>query len=221
MRYNSYMNKILIILVIVLLVALVGWIAASWYSVSGIEEPSFTVLKKADEYEIRTYDSYIVAETTVTSDNARDARNEGFRIIADYIFGNNVSQDKITMTAPVLDSSDVSEQIAMTAPVLDESDGETHTIAFVMPSKYTLDTLPTPVSDKVNIRQVPSYQVAVRTYSWYPSESRDVKAWQSLTTALEADDVQTTGNAQYAYYNPPLSFPLYLRNEVHIPVSVK
>jgi hypothetical protein len=215
------MNKIIIIAVIVLLVLLITWIAASWYSVRGIEEPNYTIVQKTDEYEIRTYDSYIVAETTVTSDSAREARNEGFRIIADYIFGNNVSQDKIAMTAPVLDSSDVSKKIAMTAPVLDESDGETHTIAFVMPSKYTLDTLPAPVSDKVNIRQVPSYQVAVRTYSWYPSESRDAKAWQSLTTALEEDDVQTTGNAQYAYYNPPLSFPLFLRNEVHIPVLVK
>lgn len=214
------MDKLIIASFIVLLILLLIWITVSWYSVRGIEEPNYTVLSSTDTYEIREYDSYIVAETTIASGSARDARNEGFRIIADYIFGNNVSQDKISMTAPVLDSTKVSEKITMTAPVFDESDENAHTIAFVMPSKYTMDTLPQPVSDKITLREVPSYSVAVREYNWYPTSARDEVAWKALSEALQDDNVRVTGVAQYAYYNPPLSFPLFLRNEVHIPVEI-
>ncbi len=48
------------------------------------------------------------------------------------------------MTAPVSQDAG-SEKIAMTAPVSQERTGGQWRIAFVMPSEYTMDTLPEPV----------------------------------------------------------------------------
>ena len=45
-----------------------------------------------------------------------EAGNKAFRILADYIFGNNNAKLKIDMTAPVAQQP-ASEKIAMTAPV--------------------------------------------------------------------------------------------------------
>jgi hypothetical protein len=52
------MNTLLIILV----VALVIWIAGTLFAIRGIEEPSYTLVEKREGYEIREYASYIVAQ---------------------------------------------------------------------------------------------------------------------------------------------------------------
>ncbi len=56
---------------------------------------------------------YRVAETVVNA-AAEDAGNQGFRILAGYIFGRNKGERKIAMTAPVAQTP---IKIAMTAPV--------------------------------------------------------------------------------------------------------
>ena len=56
-----------------------------------IEEPKYTVISKNDSYEVREYNSVIVAETQINADFDK-AGNQAFRILADYIFGNNKSQ---------------------------------------------------------------------------------------------------------------------------------
>lgn len=131
---------------------IVIWSIASYLVVWTIEEPAYTVIERKDGYEIRQYAPYIVAKTTVTGDY-NQATSEGFRIIADYIFGNNTKSESISMTTPVLENEVQSEKISMTTPVLEntESSGK-RTIAFVLPSKYTMDTLPTPNNHAVESR---------------------------------------------------------------------
>ena len=53
-----------------------------------IDEPAYTVARAYDAFEVRNYEPYIVAETVVAG-TAADAGNEGFRILAAYIFGAN------------------------------------------------------------------------------------------------------------------------------------
>ena len=65
-----------------------------------IEEPKYKIETKTDVYEIRKYEPTLVAETIVDGD-FEGAGNKSFRILADYIFGNNKSKSKIAMTAPV------------------------------------------------------------------------------------------------------------------------
>ena len=91
--------------------------AALWGPiVSNVEQPKYKVFATEKNIQIRDHAPMIVAETQVTGERDK-AISEGFRIIADYIFGNNLSSKKVAMTAPV--TQQASEKIAMTAPVGD------------------------------------------------------------------------------------------------------
>ena len=79
------------------------------------EEPKYTLLEKAEPFELRAYAPQIVAEVKVDGD-LDAASNQGFRLIAAYIFGKNQVSEKIAMTTPVgIESSDQnnSAKIAM------------------------------------------------------------------------------------------------------------
>lgn len=219
--------RIFIILILVLTLLLAVWIFWSYLSVKNLEEPSYSVLSKHDWYEIRQYESYIVAEVQV-SGNQNDALNSGFRYLAWYIFGGNSKQDSIKMTTPVSES-ETSEKIAMTVPVMEaenekismtvpvletEDSQQTRTVQFTMQSKYTLKTLPKPDSERVVLREVAPKKVAVLRFTWFATESRVNSRKQELTKYLERDEIKILWSLTSAQYNPPLSFPFTRRNEI-------
>jgi hypothetical protein len=159
-----------------------------------------------------------VAETVVSGDR-QEAISSGFTLIADYIFGNNISKSSIAMTAPVLDSQ-VSEKISMTTPVLStENTSGNRTIAFVLPSEYTQETLPVPNNPLVTLREVKAHKVAVIQFTWYATTARIEAKKQTLLSLLEKDQIVVNGDIQVAQYNPPLSMPLTLRNEIIVPIE--
>ena len=202
-------------------IGLLIWMVASYAVVRSIEEPAYTVIETKDGYEIRQYQSYLMATTQVTGDY-NEATSRGFRIIADYIFGNNTKQESIAMTAPVLESpkENSSAKIAMTVPVLEtESGNATRTIAFVLPAQYTLETLPLPNNSAVSIVTVPARKVATLSFTWYPTASRVETKKALLKSYLTRDQKITVGATETARYNPPLSMPLMLRNEILIPIE--
>lgn len=208
-------------IIYILIAVLLIWTIGTYIAVRNIEEPKYRVLSVHDAYEIRQYESYLVAETTV-SGTYNEALNEGFRNIANYIFGDNTSADKIAMTAPVLEN-DAPEQeyekIAMTAPVLEVGDETERIVSFIMPSKYTLETLPKPNKDNVTIREVPARKVAVLKYTWYTNSNRVDKKSEQLLGALANDRYTTIGETTSARYNPPLSIPFLLRNEILVEIE--
>lgn len=221
------------ILLIILGVALIVWFLYSWLSVRAIEEPRYEVVTSAQGYEIREYAAYIIAETTISGAKDRDeAARKGFPIVAGYIFGDNTSKDKIAMTAPVNTEASESEKIAMTVPVNTEKIGMTvpvnteqekadgtYKISFVMPSEYTLETLPIPNDSRVSIKEVPSHKVAVKRFNWSASESAVKAQEEALLAALARDGVETVGAINVARYNPPWTMPFMIRNEVHVEVK--
>ena len=74
-------------LIAVVAVVLLG--AALWGPImSNVEQPRYQVVESSGNIEIRDYAPMIVAEAEVSGDRP-DAIGKGFRIIADYIFGNN------------------------------------------------------------------------------------------------------------------------------------
>ena len=101
------------------------------------EEPDFNLILKKDNFEIREYEPKILAQVEVVGD-FDDASKKGFRLLAVYIFGNNVSDDgssKIDMTAPVV-LEPKSKVIDMTAPFIKEGNGREGLISFVMPKSF-------------------------------------------------------------------------------------
>ena len=99
-------------------------------SAMAIEKAKYTVLEKEDNFEIRQYDSQIVAETYVEGE-LKDAGNEGFRRLYEYISGDNRKKQSISMTAPVSQETG-SKKIAMTAPVNQEKKDNRWRITFLL-----------------------------------------------------------------------------------------
>jgi hypothetical protein len=180
------------------------------------EEPGFELIAKMKDYEIRAYGPIIVAETVVSSEFDQ-AGNDGFRVLADYIFGNNTSKSKIAMTAPV--SQSASEKIAMTAPVNLAGAPGNYTVQFTMPASYSMDSLPLPNDKRVTIRLIPARRVAVYRYSdnWSNKVFEEKKL--IFLELLRQDGVSTSGPAEFARFDPPF-MPWFLkRNEIWMTVN--
>lgn len=205
------------IIIYILITLFIIWAGITIYIQKTIEIPEYSVIENNIGYEVREYKPYIKAITTVESSDYRQATNEGFRRLADYIFGNNSSQDKITMTAPV-EAQKTSEKIAMTAPVNIEQNENSFEISFIMPSEYTMQNLPKPNSDIVKIIEMPSQKFAVLRFNWYPTNSRVTKKTEQLLSTLQENNIVIIGNPITAVYNPPLSNPFFHRNEILIPI---
>lgn len=203
---------------IIAAVVLLGlWVLGSYLAVRNLEEPSFAVIEEHDGYEIRQYDSYIVAQTAVAG-SFDVALKAGFRNIADYIFGNNTTKTSIAMTAPILEQK--SEKIAMTVPVIaSDPTAAERTVAFVLPSKYTLETLPVPNNEAVKLREVPAYKAAVSRFTGYATEKRIATKKETLVATLTEAGVTMLDTPQVAQYNPPLSFPFTRRNEIIVVIE--
>ncbi len=183
----------------------------------GTEEPDFTVERKIGNVEIRRYGPRIAAETSIAADEDA-ARNEGFRRLARYIFGGNQSKTKIAMTAPV--AQQPNEKIAMTAPVVTErGPGGEWVIRFFMPSKYTLDSLPTPNEDVVRLVPVPAETVAVLRYSGLISTASTESHARELLDTLCDNGIEPVGEPFSWFYDPPWTVPFLRRNEVAVAIA--
>lgn len=188
-----------------------------------IEEPKYELVKSYPEFELRHYEPFLVAETDVDGD-FDEAGNQAFRILAAYIFGENKSQAKMEMTAPVNQrpATEEGEKMAMTAPVTQRpkgSDGsETFVLSFVMPSGYSLESLPVPLDPQVRLREEPAKLMAVRSYSgrWTESNYRDNESL--LLAAVEKAGLEPVAAPVYARYNSPFSLPFMRRNETMVEV---
>lgn len=206
-------------------VTVTGLVASQTHARGDIETPRYEVVSTHEGFEVRRYASRLVAEVEVTG-RGREATNAGFRVLADYIFGNNTARRSIAMTAPV-DRRAASEPIAMTAPVdhraVAAADGEDErwVITFTMPSRYTLDTLPVPNDARVQIREVPPAHYAAVRFSGAPAEARVQERMDELARAVEAAGLVTAGvPPTYARYDPPWTLPMLRRNELLLELRV-
>ena len=192
-------------------------LVASPITASATEEPAHETLVKDGKYEIRQYEPTIVAEVEISGDMRR-AGNSGFRPLADYIFGNNTARSKIDMTAPVTRAR--SEKIAMTAPVTRTMEDDAWTVAFVMPSDWTMDTLPAPNNPDVSLREVPGEMIATVKFSGIGRERVFNQKEAALRAWLSEQGYQASGLARYAGYDAPWVPGPFRRNEVMIPVAM-
>jgi hypothetical protein len=193
-------------------------ILLSTEQVMATEEPKYKVIETSGAFELRAYSPRILAETLV-SGTLDEASSAGFKIIADYIFGNNTSSsntdNKISMTIPVSVQLQ-SEKISMTAPVsMQQQDGQ-WLIHFVMPSEYSLDTLPTPNNPAVRLRQMPARNYAVLVFSGFTGPIKVDKKITELMNWLKTKGITPTSEPEMARYNVPWSLPFIRRNEVMV-----
>ena len=184
---------------------------------SDVEQPNYEVLSSVDNIEIRQYAPMIIAEVDVQG-KRKEAIGNGFRLLADYIFGNNTVEREIAMTAPV--QQQANEKIAMTAPVhQQQSSSNLWKVSFVMPAEYRLETLPKPNNKSVKLNPLPAKRFIAIQFSGRNSGSTIAKYEKQLVQHIEKNQIQTLSSPKYAFYNPPWTLPFLRRNEVMFEIN--
>jgi SOUL heme-binding protein len=195
---------------------IVAGAGAWWSQVSRVEEPKYLSVETQGAIEIRDYPELIAAEATVKGDRS-EAIRQGFGLIADYIFGNNSTAGKVAMTAPV--TQQASEKIAMTAPVTQQGAGNEWTVRFIMPSNYTMESLPTPNKPDVKLVKQAAKRQAVIRFSGVADEAMLANKTAELTRFIAEKKLSALSAPTYAFYNPPWTLGVFRRNEVMIEVE--
>ncbi len=163
----------------------------------GIETPNYKVIKTFGDVEIREYPQMILAQTKLGGKRYESNGNNGFGVVANYIFGGNQQKQKIAMTAPV---------------IMNMSDTDA-SMSFVMPSQYQLSDLPSPNSAAVSLVSQDSMKLAVLRFGGFSSDEKIAKHAQLLTQVLEKNNIRTKGSLLYMGYNAPWDV-INRRNEV-------
>ena len=207
------------------------------------EEPKYTVLKQAEDFELRRYESQLVAQTWVSGDQDAASR-AGFKVLADYIFGNNTApsgeSSKISMTAPVAmkfeakqsatKKNGASQKITMTAPVSikqeqqhqhQQQNDDKWRVQFTMPSQYSMQTLPKPNNPDITIIEVPPQTYGVIKFSGLAGAEKVAAKTAELQSWMQMQKLTIIGTPELARYNPPWTLPFMRRNEVMIAYQPK
>ena len=166
------------------------------------ESPTYAVLYEDGPFELRQYDAFLVAQVNVSGD-PESAGNAAFPALAGYISGDNNTNTKISMTTPV-------QQLVA---------HDNQVVAFMMPAKWQIDTLPAPDDESVRITTVPPRIIASYRYRGNWTEKRFRQFEKRLLDAVSASDYRICGGPMWARYNPPFWPSMLRRNEVQYVVS--
>ena len=171
------------------------------YRSTKIESPKYTLIKSYDDFEVRQYGSMILAQTVMKSNSYENTSSNGFRTVANYIFGGNEANKKIAMTSPVIMEM-----------------GKDTKMSFVMPKEHSLESLPEPNSDNVELLTVSPKKYAVITFPGYANNKKISKYAKKLLKSLKAEGLETVGNIHFMGYNAPWQV-IGRKNEVAIEVK--
>lgn len=165
-----------------------------------IETPKYTVLHTIDGIEIRRYPKMTIARTRVSGPSMDQNGSSGFRSVANYIFGGNERNQKISMTAPV---------------VMDLNDSAS--LYFVLPSKFALDQLPKPNSSSVQISELGPTTMAVVRFGGFSTDAKISAQCAVVQRFAEEHKLLHKSEFQYMGYNAPWDV-VGRRNEVALTI---
>ena len=188
--------KILYILTGIILLAFIVIQVYALKSQSDIEMYPYTVKKKYDGFEIRSYDATLFTSVKLSTNEYKNASSTGFRILAGYIFGGNDRNENIAMTSPV-------------AMSLEDS----MTMMFMVPKKYKKETLPQPNQSQIQFTEEPAKVVAAITFGGWANDKNIEEHKQKLIAALDKEGIPYTNKFYLLGYNPPFEL-VNRRNEV-------
>ena len=174
-----------------------------------LEEPAYKIIKSYEGYEIRKYDDRLAVEVEFRSEDS------GFNYLFNYISGENTTSEKISMTVPVTQSA----KIDMTAPVTQSNKDGKMLMQFFLPSKFTIDTAPTPTNKRVKLVIIEGGYYAVLKYSGRNSDKNYLNRLSELKDYLEKDKIVMLDNGTKATFDGPFTLPILRRNEAMIKIQ--
>lgn len=221
--------------------------AATTYSSRRTDRVDYETVLSLDGVELRRYPGVVLVETTAPSSRAAFSRlfqyingeNEGSREVA-MTAPVRTEGAKLSMTTPVRVGRRQGGSISV--PVRggrgdgrgggrrgmlgrrgskagDSEGGESVTMSFYLPKQYALDTAPEPTNPDVELVAEPPQTLAVRGFSWWPTERRVAAQERRLLDALESHDIETAGDPFFLGYDAPGTLPFLRTNEVAVPVQ--
>lgn len=201
-----------LILVIILITIFMLWQMFAYK----VPEPNYVVIKTDGNIEIRKYSAFLAAQVEVAGDRYT-AINKGFRILADFIFGNNNAKNKLAMTAPVIQQN---TEISMARSVALQKKTNSWMVQFIMPSGYTIVNLPKPKNNAIIILQIPEKKYVVIRFSGSSSEANLSKYVNLLESYIRKNKLTVIGQPIFAFYNPPWILPFLRRNEIMFELKI-
>lgn len=187
-------------------VILFGMMAA-WYLVPKfLETPAYKVVEKDRNIEVRYYESMLLQSVKVSGNQYKSLR-QGFRPLVNYIGAKGREGEKISMTAPVMQS-------------LGNTNNE-WIVSFSMPSKYSKKTLPEPNNKQVYSEQLKPIMAAVIRFSGKTDRSGSLikEKEKTLLNWLKNRDFKVVSKPKYLFYNDPSTPGFLRRNEVMVIIS--
>ena len=187
-------------------VILFGMMAA-WYLVPKfLETPAYKVVEKDRNIEVRYYESMLLQSVKVSGNQYKSLR-QGFRPLVNYIGAKGREGEKISMTAPVMQS-------------LGNTNNE-WIVSFSMPSKYSKKTLPEPNNKQIYSEQLKPIMAAVIRFSGKTDRSGSLvkEKEKTLLNWLKNRDFKIVSKPKYLFYNDPSTPGFLRRNEVMVIIS--
>ena len=142
--------------------------ACSIFGGKAAEEPKFSIIEQEEQFEVREYESFVIAETFVNAEY-EESTSEAFGRLFDYITGDNLGE----------------KDIKMTAPVLQEKPAKGWKMAFVLPEDFAIENAPRPSNNDVMLVKVDEKKLAVVTYSGSLAEDNIIKNLDKLRGWLD------------------------------------
>lgn len=170
-------------------------------STDSTEQQRYSVIFSEGDFEVRKYDSALMATVFNTESSLRSGANNSFRRLAGFIFGGN----------------DRREKIAMTAPVHMEQVDSGSKMSFVMPSSVNPDEMPKPDDRGIMFHTAPEEYVAVIRFTGFASDDDIEKHEEKLRNWLSNKGINTASGYRYLGYNPPYQL-VNRRNEVAVTI---
>ena len=94
-------------------------------------------------------------------------------------------------------------------------------MSFVMPSKYSMDSLPVPNNNRVRLKEILTKKFVVIEFSGTNSSENVTKHENQLMNYIEANQIKIIGSPKYAFYNAPWTLPFLRRNEVMTEINLQ
>jgi len=187
------------ILIFIFGIILIGFIVVQLFALNSqrnIETYEYVVNKKYDTFELRSYEATLFTSVKLSTKGYNNSSSRGFSILADYIFGGNEKNQKISMTSPVTMSLE-----------------DSMTMMFMVPKKLKKEMLPKPNQSLVEFIEEPAKNVAAITFTGWANDKKIEKFKQELKSALNSEGIPYSDRFYFLGYNAPYEF-FNRKNEV-------
>jgi len=164
------------------------------------ERPEYAVVSTEKKFEIRDYDTMVLAQFTMRGTYTRSV-SQGYIKLEQYYLGKNTVPEPIEMTVPTMVRDDLAEG---------------WTTMFYLPKGYRPESAPQPIDRRIRVVEIPPRRVAVIVFPGKLSERvmRDQVA--NLEAWLATKGIEHKSDFTLAGYDAPWIPSKWRDNEVMV-----